>query len=303
MKKYLAIKIVLLLAFLMTSVTKAERVQIGATASTDSILIGGQFAYRIEAKMIPEQNWPILTDSIGPFEIVEIKAYEILSDNPIHIRQDFILTHFDTGKFTLPPTVFTYGEDSLFTKKFEVSVVGIPLQQENALFGIKEPIDIPFGWDDWKYYLLYGYGFFAILGLIILIVERIKRGNNVEQAPIQLVPAHIIALGELESLKTKELWQHDLIKQYYSELSDILRNYIENRFNILAMESTTDEINLDLKDILESNDRDLLNEFLSTADLVKFAKGTPGESSSDYYMEVVKRFVLKTKLEEILKED
>jgi len=303
LKEKLYIKILVVLAFILVTTAKAESIQIGATTSTDSILVGGQFAYRIEARLIPELNWPILSDSIGSFEIIEIKPYEVLSANPIHIRQDFILTHFDTGQFTIPPTLFIYGTDSLFTKKINMQVLGIPLQKENALVGIKQPIDIPFGWEDWKNYLFYGLGALALLALILFISKKIKGNKGKVQVVERKIPAHIIALGELESLKTKELWQKEEIKAYYSELSDILRTYIENRFEILAMESTTDEINRDLKNILESNDRDLLNEFLSTADLVKFAKGSPDDSSSDYYMEVVKRFVLKTKLEELLKEE
>jgi len=303
LKKYFTTKIVLLLAFLFNFSLSAESIQIGATTSTDSILLGGQFIYRIEAKMISETNWPVLTDTIGSFEIIEIKSYEVLNSNPIHIRQDFVLTHFDTGLFTLPPTLFVYGNDSLYTKDIDIEVLSIPLQKENSLFGAKSPINIPFGWDDWKYFLLYGYGFFAFLGLIILIVEKLKNKNVTTRIVKEIIPAHIIALGELESLKTKELWQNKQIKTYYSELSVILRTYIENRYHILAMESTTDEINRDLKGILESNDNELLNEFLSTADLVKFAKVKPEESSNNYFMEVVKRFVLKTKLEEIQKED
>jgi len=303
LKETAYIRYLIILSLLFGFSVNGQPIQVGSIANSDSILVGGQFIYRIESVQLPEENWPLLTDSIGPFEIIEIKPYEIVSLKPLHIRQDFILTHFDTGKFAIPPTPFIYGTDSLFTSEIDIQVLGIPLQEENAVIGIKGPINIPIGWEDIKYYVYSGIGLLILLLLIFLLINRFTKNKKSKELTKPSIPAHIIALGELESLKSRELWQNNEAKEYYSELSDILRTYIENRYHILAMESTTDEINRDLHTILENSDRDLLNEFLTTADLVKFAKGTTDDSSSDYFMEVVKRFVHKTKLVELTKEE
>ena len=298
------IRILFALLLTLGSQLRANNIQIGAAASTDTISVGGQFLYRLEARITNGINWPILTDTIGSFEIIEIRDIDTVSQNPLHLKQDFVLTHWDTGFFRIPSIAFTYGSDSLFTQSLDITIVaGVEIPEENVLASIKEPIDIPFGWDDIKKYV-YAWFIIAIISAIIIAIYsklKSKKKKALEEAP--KIPAHIIALGELESLKSKELWQNELIKEYYSELSDILRTYVENRYQILAMESTTDEIDNDLKLLLEKEDRQILIEFLSTADLVKFAKANPEKNIAEQYLDMVRRFVLKTKLEEKPKEE
>lgn len=88
-------------------------------------------------------------------------------------------------------------------------------------------------------------------------------------------PAHIVALRELDRIKNEKIWQKEKTKQYYSEVTDVLRVYIEDRFDMRAMEQTTDEI-LDgfryRKDLLSEKSFTNLSQILSLADLVKFAK-------------------------------
>lgn len=283
---------------------KAGNIQIGAASNTDTIPVGGQFLYRLEAKVDNGISWPILTDSIGSFEIIEIRDLDTVSLNPMHLRQDFVLTHFDTGRFDIPSIAFTYGSDSLFTQVVNITVIqGLDLPEENSLIGIKDPINIPYGWEDFKHIVYWLVGILLLIAIIYFILSKLKNRKGEVKIEAPKIPAHIIALGELESLRTKNLWQNNQIKAYYSELSDILRTYIENRYHILAMESTTHEIDRDLKKVLDKVDRKTLNEFLTTADLVKFAKANPETVDSEQYMNMVRDFVLKTKLEEKPKEE
>jgi hypothetical protein len=116
----------------------------------------------------------------------------------------------------------------------------------------------------------------AIIFLVLYSIKRRKKNKPffaLPQKPKE--PAHIIALRELDRIKAEKIWQKEKTKQYYSEVTDVLRNYIEDRFEIRAMEQTTDEI-LDSfryrKDLISEKNYQNLSQILSVADLVKFAK-------------------------------
>ena len=115
-------------------------------------------------------------------------------------------------------------------------------------------------------------------------------------------PAHEIAEEKLDDLKTQQLWQQGLIKEYQSKLTFIIREYLENRYDMKALESTTQEI---LKDLMSrdfdpglNND---LREILTMADLVKFAKARPGENIHESFM--LKAYELINRTKSVVKPD
>lgn len=119
-----------------------------------------------------------------------------------------------------------------------------------------------------------------------IVVEEVK----------EIIPAHVIALSKLEDLDKEELWQQNNIKEYQTKLTYIIREYLENRYDIKALESTTDEI----KQALKKQDFDMkyeltLSEILQMADLIKFAKASPPEDIHTQYMAHAKTFVNDTK--------
>jgi hypothetical protein len=101
---------------------------------------------------------------------------------------------------------------------------------------------------------------------------------------------------ELEKLRAKKLWQTGKIKDYHTELTDILRKYFEDRFHIMAMESTTAEIleDLEAKTLIAKENREVLSRILLMADLVKFAKYLPLPEEHDHSMEYAVDFINKT---------
>jgi hypothetical protein len=115
-------------------------------------------------------------------------------------------------------------------------------------------------------------------------------------------PAHIVALRELDRIKAQKLWQQEKIKQYYSEISDTIRTYIVNRFEIPAMEQTSGEtINAfkPRRDLVDEKTLDQLQHILSLADLVKFAKYSPLPDDNNLTLMNAYFFVNQTKKEEI----
>ena len=140
--------------------------------------------------------------------------------------------------------------------------------------------------------------------MIILIFYLFKKFSKSKKTidkkfeEIEITPAHIIALNNLNEIEKKELWQQNKLKEYHSEISEILRKYIEGRFNCLALEATTDEIMTSLKNQLTNELNIDLRNVLQTADLAKFAKSKPSEKENIDSMILAKKFVNQTKISE-----
>jgi hypothetical protein len=143
----------------------------------------------------------------------------------------------------------------------------------------------------------------AIVFLVIYALSRINRNKPLFQRPPKpKLPPHVIALQELDKLKTEELWQHEKVKDYYTRLTDIVRVYIEDRFSIAAMEQTTfeilnsfkgEELQIEKKTVKE------LGDILELADFVKFAKLTPLPDENHKMLSNAYLFVKETTIETV----
>jgi hypothetical protein len=180
----------------------------------------------------------------------------------------------------------------------------IPVDTTLAIKAIKPPYEEKYTWLDWlkdNMYIVYlGLGVLVLTILIILLV----RHSSKKQPPIVVVetpkiPAHIIALDKLQKLSDEKLWQNDKLKQYHIALTDILREYIENRFKIPALEQTTDEILFGFRNIaIDDESRNKLKQVLILGDLVKFAKEQPLANENEKSMQNSYDFINGTKREE-----
>lgn len=213
----------------------------------------------------------------------------------------YILTTYNTGQLTIPPAIIKYKDkkDTSWlvqeTNEVTVEVVSLLNQGEETqdIKDIKEPAPPKSN-------------FMRILLIILLIVFFPAAGfilykkyfsKKETLKPVFIEPAHVIALRKLEALKEKNLPQHGKIEAYYVELSAIVRYYIENRFNIRAPEMTTEEFLHTLKDknVLNPAQKSLLREFLTAADIVKFAKFRPDNTAINDSFAMAYRFVEETK--------
>ena len=156
---------------------------------------------------------------------------------------------------------------------------------------------------NWKDYLwLYIFLGLVIFG-ILLYRYLTKEEEVVEEIPEIILPPHVIALQKLKDLKKAELWQKGDVKEYQTRLTYTLREYLENRYDMQALESTTAQINEDLRkaDVAESW-RKKLRDLLQMADLVKFAKAEPEEEFHARVLNEAVEFVEETKKEEVIDE-
>jgi hypothetical protein len=262
----------------------AQDVQATARVDSNNIIIGDWLTLHLEVQH-PENvsiDWRSLPDSLNGFEIVKRESLSVKKGNQRVLESSsWTITAFDSGMHLIPSLQFHYflsgnkAEQMTETSPIPIFVQGIAVDTTQEIKDVKPPLSVPISLSELLPYII---GVLVVGGLIWLIYyirKKRKRGESLTpEAPPR--PPHEIALEALRSLEAERLWQRGKIKEYYSQLTDIVRLYIERRFGVLALESTTDEI-LDFTVIrsLPNDVKENLKEVLIRADLVKFAKFQP----------------------------
>ena len=260
-----------------------------ATLDSNTILIGQQINFTITNKVTSTKIWPTYNEFL--VEGIEIiKASKIDTTDAV-ITQEFVITAWDSGSYFIPPIAFS---ENSKTEALLLNVQTIILAEDAELKDIKQPIEEPIGWSDiWPWLLG-----ILILSLIIFILRKYvfnKNKPSIIIKPKVIIPADISALKELNALEKAKIWQEGNVKEYHSQLSEIIRRYTENRFQFIALELTTDEILQELKSILSDDQLNNLSTLLQRADLAKFAKSKPIDTENMESMVLAKGFVNATK--------
>lgn len=194
------------------------------------------------------------------------------------------LTSFDSGLWAMPQIPFIINEDTVLSDAFLIEVTTVAVDTSKAFAPIVEPMELPYTWKEiGQLILTYGGWAYASLFVIALLVYFLGSDPAKQQhktvAP--KIPPHQIALSRLQELEEEQLLEKGAIKAFHIQLSDIVRQYIENRYNVLARESTTDEIKHMLKQLrLDTTLRTSVISSLRISDLVKFAKAHPQENEN-----------------------
>ena len=260
-----------------------------ATLDSNTILIGQQINFTITNKVTSTKIWPTYNEFL--VEGIEIiKASKIDTTDAV-ITQEFVITAWDSGSYFIPPIAFS---ENSKTQALLLNVQTIILAEDAELKDIQQPIEEPIGWSDiWPWLLG-----ILILSLLIFIVKKYifnKNKPSIIIKPKVIIAADISALKELNALEKAKIWQEGNVKEYHSQLSEIIRRYTENRFQFIALELTTDEILQELKSILSDDQLNNLSTLLQRADLAKFAKSKPIDTENMESMVLAKGFVNATK--------
>ena len=260
-----------------------------ATLDSNTILIGQQINFTITNKVTSTKIWPTYNEFL--VEGIEIiKASKIDTTDGV-ITQEFVITAWDSGSYFIPPIAFS---ENSKTEALLLNVQTIILAEDAELKDIQQPIEEPIGWSDiWPWLLG-----ILILSLIIFILRKYVFNKNKQPIivkPNVIIAADISALKELNALEKAKIWQEGNVKEYHSQLSEIIRRYTENRFQFIALELTTDEILQELKSILSDDQLNNLSTLLQRADLAKFAKSKPIDTENMESMVLAKGFVNATK--------
>ena len=281
--------------------------QLKVTAKFDStfILIGDQVKLHFELEH-PENvkiTMPAFKDTISKaIEIIKVLPAETSKKGgKIYIKQDVLVTSFDSGYHQVAPILFPYQsgklKDTLRTASLFLKVSTLPADTAKSIRDIKPPLSVPFSLLDYWLYIVIFLGL-VIIGFVIWLIIKLRKKEPLFGAVKPAEPPYIIALRELDALRAEKLWQNDKAKLYYTRLTEIIRMYLEKRYEINALEMTSDEILEALKsiNIEDFNNIDLLRGLFVTADLVKFAKGQPLPNENEVNLLNAYQFVNNTKI-------
>lgn len=315
----LKLKIILIFAAVVfAGQVQAQRIKATARLDSTNILIGDQVKLflEIDHPKTVEVEFPQVPDSInnGLIEVLSrsgIDTFEMDDEKFMKQIRAYTITSFDSGHFRIPPYWFKIDldgiTDSIPSNGVTLNVYSMQIDTTRGPTDIKMPYDAPLTLKEVTPYILGVILIGAIIFFLLYSIKRKKKNQPIfARPPKPKEPAHIVALRELDRIKAEKIWQQGKTKQYYSELTDALREYIEDRFEIRAMEQVTDEI-LDSfraqKDLLNQKNFANLSQILRLADLVKFAKYTPLPDDDNLSLVNAYFFVNETKKEVVKKPD
>jgi len=303
-----------ILSFLLCAFASAQEYFAKAKLDSAHILIGDYLNVHLEVTVpkgksvfIPQLNDKILQEAEAPFDWIGNSTFDTIVNNDYYtIKQTITITAFDSGSYAFP-AIPVFDIDSQIVAQtnplfFEVTTIAVDTTA--AIKDIKGIAKIPVTFHElWLYikkYSLFMLVGLLVIGLIVYLVWRyIKKKRAQKPLPVvkpkPKIKPHITALKELEKLRQKKLWEQGKTKDYYTELTDIVRIYIDGQWNIGAMEMVTTEIMEALKNTEIHNEiLKRLEQAFSIADLVKFAKYSPLPTDHDLSFKNCKEFVERT---------
>jgi len=303
--KYISLLVLPILLF--SSVLKSQQTKAWSSLDSNAIVIGDQVKYELGITLPKEMivNWPFLVDTItSNIEIVlRGKLDTTYADNNITLQQQFIVTSFDSGYFEIPPTEFSfrhvndsnYFSTSTGTLFLQVFVPVVDTAQ--AFKPLVGPINEPYTFQEiLPWIIVVTAAILLIVFIIYYIVKRKKRQPIFKRKPKPILPAHVLANNKFEELRLAKVWQKGHLKKYYSELTDIIREYMVNRYEFDAPEMTSYEIINNLNEFdINKEAMSKLQGVLQLSDMVKFAKAVPTALENDLGLTHCVDFVNETK--------
>ncbi len=291
----------LLFSFLLAWSSLSAQVRVDINLDSTTVLIGDQLGVGIslfvpEGAAIAEINYSKWAES-GQAEILDQSPLNTVKAGPTTLmEQRLLLTTFDSGYHRFEPLEVVYLQDGVrdttYSSDLAMTVATIPVTRESQIRDNKDIIEEEINWLDALPY----FAGLVLLGLLVLFGRQLlfKKKAPIKEPPPPPRPAHEIALEQLEQLEADAPWQRGEIKAFQSDLTFVLRSYLENRFDIQALEATSPEINQAMaKQSLDENGR--IRSVLDIADMVKFAKAKPELSAHPKALETVRAFVLDTR--------
>jgi len=273
-----------------------------------TITIGDRIIYTLTIKSDPKIKLdPVpLGSNLGAFEIKDYKSNPSEKDKEGRVidKSEYNVTTFTTGEYVIPPIEITYTDQdgekgSISSERIFITVksVGATEAEMEDIRGLKPPIDVRGGSK---------IPYLAALGLLVALLAWFyfrsrAKGLKIPEIPEELKrPAWEVAISELDALRESDLLRKKLTKPYYINLSEIIRKYIQRRFQVVALDRTTQEIKQELKGIrIDRGIIELIHSLLQDCDLVKFAKFIPPETQINQNFEQAFEIVESTKPKEV----
>lgn len=308
MKKRITI-FILLISLLCKTGIFAQQITVNASIDSIQIWIGQQTKLNFVYSQQPGQfvQTPIFSDAIVKgLEIVDRLQSDTVkaADGHLDITQSYVITSFEDTLLLIPPFPFVSGEDTIWSKDLSLKIIQ-PFVIDTTNIQVADIKDVFKPQFSLKYFLkkllpwlIGGLLLAALVYLIVILLKRRKVVTTEEVKPN--IPPYELAISKLEKIRQEKLWQQSKHKEYHSELTDVLREYIEEVFEIPAMEMTSDEIltQLNFLRIEKKAVYQKLQQILHLADLIKFAKWNVGPDEHELSLNNAFVFVNETRIEE-----
>jgi flagellar basal body-associated protein FliL len=277
---------------------------VSSKADTTNIKIGEQihFTVTVEADTTAQVFFPE-GQTFSPLETVEaFKTDTTRKKDRITLQKIYALTQFDSGSYVLPAQRIEINGEGFFTDSLLIDVTTVPVDTINQkMYDIKPLINVQKSNSDfWKILLIILIIIGIAGGLIYWFLFRKK--PLTEEEKVALLPPYDRALLELKRLENSKYLIQDKYKKYYSELTDIVRSYLEEEVHVSALESTTSELIHKLELLRDAGELKLqhntikqFEKILQTADLVKFARSKPPTTVAEQDRKAIEEIVIKTK--------
>lgn len=301
--------------FVMMSVFTASASNTLVSAKMDStvLLMGKKTAIHVEVVQdkgakgyFTNEEDKMLT---GFVEVSERTAPDTidLGNDRIQINRDIIVQSFDSGMYVIPALKYVVGKDTFKSSELTLKVIPVKIDSMTNVHDYKPVAEPPFFLTDYipefilKYWWLILLVLLVIAGGVYAYIKWFKTGELPLIKKVKLIPPYDEAIMNLTQLKSEHLWEAGQDKEYFTRLTDILRNYIERRFDVNAKEMTTSQ----LVEALRKNEETMpvneqLTKILEMADFVKFAKMRPMPEDNEVAYQRALNFVNETKPVEIV---
>jgi len=294
---------VLIILFFSLPILRAQNISVSSTTDTTTYKVGDYIKYQIEIKhdKMISVNLPSVKDSIKVLDYIQtLPSEKNEADNQVIERYNFVFSKYDSANVTIPAITIEYIYGRTISKKLiktnpvTITIRTLPVNAQEDIRDVKDPMRLPL---NWLLILAVALIIVLLIGLLYYLYQRYKKKKALKEnmLPEIKIPPHEIALAHLHELEDKKLWQNGFVKQFHSEVTGIVRQYFEERFNFRALEMTSAEILGVLsytevgKKVVQTSDN-----FFSNADLVKFAKFEPMPKVNDEMMNQAYEIVNQT---------
>ena len=280
---------------------------VSASIDSTTLMLGDQTDLHLQVthEASEQVEMPVFGESLQDgIEIIDKTIVDTLSlaDGRVQLNQYLTLTSFKDSLFVINPIAVASGADTFWTESMALNVVQ-PFEVDTtlAITDIKDIEKAPIWWWGIIRWILLG---LLIAGLCVggyylwRWLESKRKPEEETINPDLLRPADEVALEKLDEIKAAKIWKDGKVKEYQTELTDVVREYIGRRFDVQSTEKTSDETLHEMKPLIEKDLYTRLSKMLQLADLVKFAKWHTTPDENEQALTTAYEFVNSTKIVE-----